>query len=95
MRNKLLPVMPVFFKALRDSPHIGVQKGSRIHCTECSMSVSVSAPHLFDIIQSACIPECKHISYPGGNKFTHITHTVVIYGGVFFCKACGATAKIS
>jgi len=81
------------YKAIRDSPHIAVQNGSRIHCTDCNMSVSVRATHLLDILQAPCIPECKHISYPVGNLFTHVTHSVVIYGGVFFCTACGATAK--
>jgi len=57
------------------------------------MSVSVAAKHLFDILQSACIPTCEHISYPVGNRFTHPTHSIVLHVGVFFCTACGATAK--
>ena len=56
------------------------------------MSVSCSAPHVFEILKAACVPELKHISYPVGNRSTHPTHSIVLYGGVFMCTACGATA---
>lgn len=63
-----------------------------IFCADCSMSVSINAKHIFDILESPCIPEANHISYTVGNIFTQPTHTVTLYGGVYFCTARGATA---
>jgi len=79
--------------ACQQLSHNRSRQGARIYCTECRMSVSVSAKHIFDILQTACIHTCKHISYPVGNRFTQPTQSVVLNGGVFFCTACGATAK--
>ena len=78
--------------ACAESPHICIHKNSRIYCTECSMSVASAAPHVFDILQSACTPDLKHVSYPVGNRFTHPAHSILLDGGVFMCTACGATA---
>lgn len=78
--------------ACQQSSHNCIHKNARIYCTECSMSVSVGAKHLLDLLKSSCIPTCKNISYHVGNRFTHPTHSVVLYGGVFFYTACGATA---
>ena len=55
------------------------------------MSVSCSAPHIFEVLRAACVPELKHISYPVVNMFTHLTHSIVLYGGVFMYIACGST----
>jgi len=33
-----------------------------------------------------------HISHPMGNRFSHPSHQVILYNGVHFCTACGATA---
>lgn len=36
-----------------ESSHNCISKESRIYCTECSMSVYVTAPHVFDVLRSA------------------------------------------
>ena len=56
------------------------------------MSVASAALHVCDVLKSACVPDLKHVSYPVGNRFTHPTHSIALYGGVFMCTACGATA---
>ena len=73
--------------ACAESPHICIHMDSRTYCTDCSMSVASAAPHVLDVLKSACVPDLKHVSYPVGNRFTHPIHSIVLYGGVFMCTA--------
>ena len=47
---------------------------------------------MLELPKSFFLPKNEHISYPTGNIFTHPTHNVTIYDGVFVSTACGATA---
>ena len=78
-----------FTFACSESPHNCIHKDGRIYSIECSMSVASAAPHVFDVLKSTCLPDLKLISYPVGNTLTQPTHSIVLYGGVFMCLACG------
>lgn len=41
--------------ACTESSHNCIPEDSRIYCTECGISVSMSAPHVFDVPQSPCL----------------------------------------
>lgn len=68
--------------ACSKSAHCCFKQGSIIICSECDMSVSIDTKHLFNLLAAPCIPQIKHISDAMGNRFTHPTHQVAIYGGV-------------
>lgn len=69
--------------ACQQSSHICIYKDNRVYCTECSMSVPVAAKHLFDLLQSPCVPTFKHISYTVGNSFTHHPLGSSLWGSIF------------
>lgn len=56
--------------------------------------MSVSIYSMFEALSSAFLVETKHIPYPVGNRCTRPTHIAILYGVVYFCTACGATAGI-
>lgn len=64
----------------------------RVVCANCSSSVSIKAPHVFDCVKSKCIPQDKFVSIAIGNKHTHPSHQPVLCGGVIICTKCGSTA---
>lgn len=68
-----------------------LRQGPRIFCTECDMSVSIEPKTLIKLVGISFTPQLKHISHPVGTRFTHPIHQVIVYGGVYFCIACGAT----
>ena len=65
---------------------------NRVVCANCSSSVSIHAPHIYDFIKARCAPVDKYISIAIGYQHTHPSHCPVKYGGVIICTKCGSTA---
>jgi len=78
---------------LKSSQHDCVIFGERLYCCGCSSNISIRAEHINDFIQSSCLIRDRTMTYAVGKQHTHHTHKITIYGGVYMCTSCGATAS--
>ena len=77
----------------KTSQHDCVIYGERLYCCGCNSNISIRAEHIEEFIQSSCLPQDCTTAYAAGKKHTHHSHRAIIYGGVYLCIKCGATAS--
>jgi len=68
---------------------------NQLVCTRCVRSISHKAPQLRHFLEGPCIePHSLFSPISLGSQVSHHSHRIVMYGGVYLCKKCGATGKL-
>ena len=66
---------------------------NKITCTLCANSIPFAAEHIYDFLESHCLPRQYTLSYAIGTQHTHSSHNIVLHGCVYICTSCGNTAS--
>lgn len=82
----------MLYSAFAPSSHSLSICDNRVVCANCSSSVSINVPYIYDFIKSRCAPSDHYVSIAIGFQHTHPSHCPVKYGGVIICTKCGSTA---
>ena len=73
-----------------------VKKVGIMCCQTCHGRVNINSPIARQFLTSPCVPLDKSefgLVIPIGNKFTHPSHKLKLYGGVYICLACGYVSR--
>ena len=72
-----------------------ITMGGTMCCQICLAKVSLKSPLAKAFLTSKCCPPPPEFGkvIPIGNSFTHPTHQLKLYGGVYLCITCGCLAR--
>ena len=93
-----IPRGPSISEILVQSTHIVHTSPSRVSCARCRNSFALSDPSAKHWLMSACSAIATSADRPVplpfeeihiGNKFTHISHQLMEYRGLVYCRKCG------